>query len=603
MKFPYDFNEELLNTVQQDLKERYPKVDLVFQFLSDPLDINIENNIFVAGREKAGQQYEKFKTAFESLSQTDKVMGVSQMTGSGMRMTFGKGDVEFRRQHWESYNLVADAVGKGQGIFYTYIFLHAQANSNKEMNKFVPALRSKLIQAQVVFKPIKSLLSSYLENYGPASFRDPSSKGYPQTFLLRENITNLLPTSVEGLINEEGILLGIDVNNGFPFMLEFLKSGQGQTCMLGAKTGWGKTHLGFKFALGLLGAGVHVSVTDLKGNEWNKIGQYTKYLEITLGGESPRGVNTLRLDDMRATREDCAYLYDGAVNATVRVLSLMSELEEGDNKGDLEKALRTSIITLYNQNGVVRENPDTFIKTRHLKYEDVMPFLAEKESGTETMPEEVKRICNLARFRCESTLKESGPIVEAFKNEITVQEILDVPMVIYSLNKNTDTDLSVAETIAIFMAEYLSTKKHHYRRRQNLHSALFAEEVQRYQEAGEIVEFLSNQTTGARSQNVMIVFLLNSLSKLNGPSFAPIKSNVSTALLGLLNESDIKMVRDDFGYHELYNDLMEIYHHPDDYKNVFAVSFNTGFQHGTALIRALMPQNMNKALATRTIRE
>ena len=601
-RFPYEFDVELIPSLQAEMRERYPKVDLVFQFINQPVKLNVETSQFISQRKAAADNYEKFKAAFDSLKPTERAMGVRRMMSNGLRLTFGKEDVESKKQLWDSYMLASKAVADGKAINYTHIFIYAQAPNNREMNKFAPALRSKLFGLKLGFKALNSLMNNFLENYGPASYISASGTGFQQSFLLRENVTNLLPTKTEGLINEDGILLGVDVNNGFPFLLEFFKSGQGQTCMLGAKTGWGKTHLGFKFALGLLGAGVHVSVTDLKGQEWNKIGRYTRFLEITLTGENPRGVNTLRLDDMRATRDDCVYLYESAIDATVRVLSLMSEVSNSQNKGDLEKALRRSIVTLYNQHGVVRENPETFSKTKHLKYEDVMPFLAELETGTETMPEEVKRICNLARFRCESVLKESGAISEAFKHEITVQEILDVPMVIYSLNKNTDQDLTVAETIAVFMAEYLSTKKHHYRRRQGLHSALFAEEIQRYQDTGEIVEFLSNQTTGARSQNVMIVFLLNSLSKLNGPAFVPIKSNVSTVILGLLTEQDIEMVRKDFGYEDIYNDLVEVSKHPEDYKNVFAVSFNTGYQHGNALIRALMPQGMNKVLETRTIR-
>ncbi len=228
--------------------------------------------------------------------------------------------------------------------------------------------------------------------------------------------------------------------------------------------------------------------------------------------------------------------------------------------------------------------------------------MAEIESSS-SIPKEVREICNLARFRCESILKGDSALSEALKNEVTVQEIIDIPLVIYSLNKNTDQDLTVTETVMIFMAEYLSTKKHLFRKRKGLHSAIFAEEVQRYKEAGEIVNFLSSQTTGARSQNVMVVFLLNSLSRLNSNSFTPIKSNISTVILGLLSQSDIKMVKDDFGYTDIITDLNEIYGNPKEYKNVFAISFNTGYQYGNALIRAMLPTSMNKILATRTIRD
>lgn len=601
-QFPYEFPYELIEKLLFEMRLRYPEVTLSFQLINSPIQLNIENNIFVNNRKRAADDYERFQSAFQSLKETDKTTGVKITVPSGMKLSFSKKDVELKKQEWDSYAEATNAVEEGKSIFYSNIFIHAQAPNNKLMNKFSDSFRTKMLSMKLGFRPIKSLLNNYLENYGPAGFISAHASLYQQTFLLRENITHVLPTKTEGFINTEGILMGINVNNGFPFLLEFFKSGQGQTVMIASKTGWGKTHLAFGFVLGLLGANVHVSVTDLKGNEWNKLKGYTDYLEISLGGTHTRSVNTLRLDDMRLSKEDGVYAYNSAVQATVRVLSLLSEVSDNECKGDLEKALEQSVRTLYNQNKVVKENPDTYKNTKNLTYEDVLPFLAEIESSG-SLPIKVREVCSLARFRCESILKGSNPLAESLKNEITVQDVIDIPLVIYSLNKNTDQDLTINETILIFMAEYLSTKKHLYRKNLGLHSAILAEEVQRYQEAGSIVDFLSSQTTGARSQNVMVIFLLNSLSKLNAASFAPIKSNVSTVILGLLTKLDIDLVQNEFGYSDIIPDLMEIYQNPQEYKNVFAVSFNTGFQYGKALIRTMLTSEMNKSLATRTIRQ
>lgn len=600
-KFPYKFDFELIEQLKSDMRERYPDVLLVFQLINEPIALNIEHNTFVSQRNGAIDTYEKFKAAFESLRETDRAVGIKYTNEMGWKLSFSQKDVDEKKQMVDSYVKSSEAVQNGHAVVYTHLFVYAQALDNKAMNQFATSFRLELMKLKLKFKPVGSLLNNFLENYGPASYISANSMGFQQAYLFSENVTHILPTKSEGLVNTEGVLLGVNINNGLPFLLEFFKSGSGQTVMIAAQTGWGKTHLAFGFVLGLLSDNVHVSVTDLKGEEWNRIGQYTRFEEISLGGANPRSVNTLRLDDMLATRDDCVYIYNSAIAATVRVLSLMSTVSNNEYKGDLEKALESAIIALYNAHKVVKENPDTFVNTRDLKYEDVLPYLAEIES-TGSSPQVVREICNLARFRCESVLKGSSTLAESFKNEISVQEIIDVPLVIYSLNKNTDHDLTVGETIAVFMAEYLSTKKHHYRKRLGLHSALFAEEVQRYQDGSEIVAFLSNQTTGARSQNVMIVFLLNSIAKLVGPTFAPIKSNVSTAIVGLLAEADIEMMDKEFGFHNIIPDLTEIFRHQQEYSNAFAISFNTGYQYGNSLIRAMLPKDMNQSLATRTIR-
>lgn len=599
---PFDFDITLIDKLKSDMRVRYPDVELIVQLTNEPIRLDTESNMFVNRRKQAGEQYSKVKRLYNSLDETDKAMGLKIPMGNGLKMTFSKSDVTKQKQLWDSYNLSANHANGGKSLYYSNIFIHAQAPTNKRMNKFGSAFRAEFLSLGLNVRPLKSMMGNYLENYGPATFKSSQAVSQPQLFLPRENVTHILPTKSEGMINTEGVLMGMNVNNGFPFLLEFFKSGQGQTVMIGAKTGWGKTHLGFGFVLGLLADDVHVSITDLKGNEWNKLGNYVDFKEISLGGVKPCSVNTLRLDDMQVTKDDCVYVYNTAVSATVRVLSLMSELSEYANKGDVEKAFESAIVTLYNSKKIVKENPDTFAFSKGLKYEDVLAYLAEIESSG-SLPESVRDLCKLARYRCESVLNGNSSLADSFKNEITVQEILDVPLVIYSLNKNTDQDLTVAETISVFMAEYLSTKKHHYRKRQEKHSALVAEEVQRYQDSGEIVNFLSSQTTGARSQNVMVIFMLNSLERLNGPAFLPIRSNVSTAILGLLSDSDIDLVSDTFGFEDIKASLTKINKNPKTYKNAFAISFNTGYQYGNTIIKAFLPKHMNNELATRTIRK
>jgi hypothetical protein len=373
--------------------------------------------------------------------------------------------------------------------------------------------------------------------------------------------------------------------------------------MLCARTGWGKTHTGFQMALGLLGDDCHVSVVDLKGGEWNKLGEYTQYLEINLGGVEPRCVNTLRLDDMVLSKEDCLEAYNNAIEGTVRILSLMTNLasDEG-NPIDLNSILEKAVTTLYNQSGIVPTNPDTFGFTRDLKYEDVLQYIGELENNASN-PENVSEICKRARFRCEDFLKSGGRFSEAFKNEITLDEVLHAPLVIYSLNKNTQDDLDVVETIKVFMAQFISTKKHYFRKRADDHSALFSEEVQRMQEASDIVKFLSSSVTGARSQNVMNVFLLNDLNRLDSKSFTAIKNNVSTAIIGDVSNQDVEKLSKDYGFPDIERDLLRIKQDPDVYRNCFAIHYNTGYQHGNAVYKAYLPREMNKMLATRTIRE
>jgi len=135
---------------------------------------------------------------------------------------FNKSDVKKKEQEGESYVIAAEAVQSGKSIYYTNIFVHAQAPTNKIMNNFSKSFRLKLQSLKLGFKPVKCLLNNYLENYGPSAYISSHANLFQQTFLIRDNITHILPTKEEGLINTDGILLGVNVNNGLPFLLEFL---------------------------------------------------------------------------------------------------------------------------------------------------------------------------------------------------------------------------------------------------------------------------------------------------------------------------------------------------------------------------------------------
>ena len=601
--FPFEFAPEFTQFMRNELRARYPNVQINFQIINTPLTLNVNNELFLKQMRAATEKYEQFKGVFESLSDSDKALGVRHRISAGSVLSFSKDDVEAKKRVVDSYKIVTDKVNSGSALVYSYIFIHATAPSNRVMNQFVTAIRNRIQSLKLQFRPVSSLLNAYLENFGPAAFLTTDPSKYGQAFLHDENVVHILPTATEGLVNTEGILMGINVKNASPLFLEFFKSGAGQTIMLCARTGWGKTHTAFQMVLSLLGDGCHVGVIDLKGNEYNKLAEYTECLEITLGGITPRCVNTLRLDDMSLSKADCMEAYRNAIDGTVRVLSLMTNLkpEEG-NPIDLNSILEKAVTTLYNQSGIVPTNPDTFQLTKTLQYEDVLKYISELEN-VQSNPEIISEVCKMARFRCGDFLKTGGRFSEAFKNEITLDEVINAPLVIYSLDKNTQDDLDTVETIKVFMAQFLSTKKHHFRKRLGEQSALFSEEVQRMQDSSDIVKFLSSSVTGARSQNVMNVFLLNDLNRLDSGSFTAIKNNVSTAIIGSVSESDIKKLVVDYGFADIEQDIRTILADQEQYKNCFAIQYNTGYQHGNTMLKAYLPSNMNRSLRTRTIRE
>ena len=68
------------------------------------------------------------------------------------------------------------------------------------------------------------------------------------------------------------------------------------------------------------------------------------------------------------------------------------------NAADLNTILEKAVTKLYSQNGVNPDNPDTFIRTKNLKYSDVISVVTDLKN-TNIYNESQIRICDLIIFR------------------------------------------------------------------------------------------------------------------------------------------------------------------------------------------------------------
>ena len=59
------------------------------------------------------------------------------------------------------------------------------------------------------------------------------------------------------------------------------------------------------------------SVTDIKGGEWDKLLQFVQGTIISMDGANARFVNTLRLDDLECTLDDCEEAFNMAVRLPI----------------------------------------------------------------------------------------------------------------------------------------------------------------------------------------------------------------------------------------------------------------------------------------------
>ena len=210
-------------------------------------------------------------------------------------------------------------------------------------------------------------------------------------------------------------------------------------------------------------------------------------------------------------------------------------------------------------------------------------------------------ICDLIILRCSLYFMSEGRYANAFSNELTLNDILDTPFVVYSFGKNANGELDTLDTIRVFMVQFLDSKKHEIRKNLGLHTIAFYEELQRCVNSNVLIKYITSRVTGSRSSNVTVFLLLNALSAFNSEELAQIKSNITTKIIGKMNTDDIEELIDHFecapisNYLHLINDVES----SNYYANCFAIQYDTGGESDKAIFKTILPGYMWKEFNTR----
>lgn len=607
---PVHYDVNLTQAIRTEMHRLYPEVKTIVHMYCSPVKVSVNNDTFVRQLRMASNAYNKYKDEFDTLTDDEKLTGMNVHIGGGKHFRIDKETLYTYKASYDSFSYVYEKVMKGMGFTTTYYFIQASAKNRKILRKYQKSLfdvirgtagefKSKL--DNIYMKEVHGNVDNYLTNFCPATFKQQPSNKFATLLMSDENTAALLPNKTKGLINPNGILLGLDWQAKLPFFLSFFESGAAQVALVDGKSGCGKTFLSFFIAIELAGFGVHGSVIDIKGNEWSKIMPYVKgALQVAMSGKEARFVNTLRLDNIACTKENCEELYDNAVQGTVDVFSIIVSLQENEgNPADLVTVLETAITKLYSTHDVRRDNPDTFYRTADFKYSDVIEIVTDLES-TKSFSDDQIKICRLIKTRTAPYFMSEGRYADAMKNELTVSEILDAPFVIYNMDKNNAETLGTLDTLKVYMSQFLDGEKHFLRKQESKHTAAFYEELQRCGSLGTLIRSISSRVTGSRSNNLSVFLLLNAVSTLDADAFSAIKSNITTKIIGLVEKPDEDKLVEEYGCEDIkpYIDRIRTCE-TSYYNNCFAVSFNNGLRKDKVILKSVVPDEMIETFKTR----
>lgn len=599
---PVEYDINLTELIRGDMFRKHPDVKTIIHFVNQPLTMNVRNSMFMRQFESISERYHQMEALFDEMTEDQRSAGVYQINPkTGKKMYITQKQFDDLKEEYDSYLYLHDQVCDGNTLSNTFYFIQASARSKKELKMYTMDLAALLTGEGVYFNELHGNISSYLDNFCPATYKGAGSDKFRSMLMTEENLAGLMPYRTMGLVGGKGVLMGLDQKTGLPFLLDFFGSGTAQINMILGKTGCGKTYFAFAVALYLIAMGVHISAIDIKGHEWDKLKAFVKTLVIGMDGVDSRFVNTLRLDDMECdTPEDALDAYNTAVRGTVKLFEIATSLSEREgNILDLEAILNRAVAKVFSQCGVKNNNPSTFKRTAKLKFSDVINAIQTLKTSSSFTPQQ-KELCQLVITRTSDFFLPEGRYAMAFQNELTLSDVLRSEAVIYSFNKNTEVMLDTLDTMRVFMVQFLDGKKQSHRKKQKKHTAAFYEELQRCEQFGSLVEEISQKVTGSRSNNVIIFLLLNAVSTFDSGAFAAIKSNITTRIVGKLNKEDVNKLVEEYDCAPIKEYMTEICE--DDTNSLshcFAIQYDTGLSTNKVMCRTVMPEDMKEHFNTR----
>lgn len=603
-QFDINFDKNFTSAVTRFISERHENCSVIFSFSNFRSDLHksVRTKDFSRSMETAYSQFTHYEQEFNKLTDSEQTLGKKVYVPGG-KVRINKDQLKTLSDIYSSYKYSYDTITSDGAMLNSYIFVELIAPDNKTMVDLVETFEILMIKMKCSYSDVRKANNHYLSSISPTGYHYQSedSKLFRPTLLSSGNLAYLMPYKSSGFIGKgNGTLMGIDMGSRSPLILNFNETGDRQIIAYLVPSGDGKTMSSQLIALFMMHQGYHCSVIDVKGGEWIKLNKWVNAKTIDISSHNGSYVNTLRLDDIVDlivdNNADTKMFFNSAITSTIEVLRIMSGYtEDSSDFEDASSIIQYAVDRYYKTFDVHSNNFKTFKNTAKMNYPDLIRFIGTLKSVD--LYKQKSELINNIQARCITFLDTSG-LLDA--EEITVKDVLDSELVIYSLNRNRDTvpDPKL-EDLRTFMITYLDMKKIYIRKSKGLATVCFYEEMQRKKEFARLLNFINAVVTGARSSNVTVFLLCNTPKIFLDDDVSGIMSNISTYIVGRLKNDDDLAVLRKMGIGNVIPYLDEMKDNPKKFKHCFVCSYDTGNDSNTVVFKAMVPPHVADYLKTR----
>lgn len=485
-----------------------------------------------------------------------------------------------------------DVVKSGEKIYQSRMYITVRAKTGSRLQMGIKCLCESLDSYGISYKVIKSNMQMHLDYVAEMSNKVVKKiKDVPRFLMSNETIAEILP-SIQGLNDENGTLMGIDMQSLGPYYINFRLSANAKNIYIAAQSGFGKTFLALNWIVDMYANDYNLCIMDIKGTEF---AQFTKAVNgkvLSQRTDSTFYVNTFRWIKSDVTNDSYRAYADTKFNLSKQIMLLICDIDDR-RVSKAEALIEEFLKAAYTSVGVLTDNPNTWSRT-----DSLTPYVVYEMFDRYLSHDVMLKYSDVAeemRERLKIYMFKGGSRAYMFRDAYSYKDILDTRVLTFDfglLETSGEQDPVMFKLRVMFM-NILNDEFVAYKKSKGEWTVKVLEESQIVKDY--ILDIYVKEITMGRARNQINIMLGNSISSLvDNPKSKAAIENINIMCLGVLNQSSKDYVIKEFNLSEGDANKLDWITDNPDYDNVFLFINRMQKNSTTGMIRAFVPDRVRK---------
>lgn len=484
-----------------------------------------------------------------------------------------------------------DIVKQHIPVFTTRLYITVRSKTGADLNRGLEGICEYLDSIGAEYRVIRNDMSTHVEYIGLASSKVPKNiKDIPYLITSPQTLAEMLPT-IQGMNDFSGICMGIDRETNNPYYIDFSKIKNARNIVVAGLSGYGKTFIVNNWMLDFFVMSYNIIGNDIKGNELIHFAEATGGIVFDCTAKSRLYINTFKLHPEEIIGDDSRYCYDERLGWSKEFLCNLTGFV-GDRLSRAEALFEEFLRSLYNNLGVLADNPNTWKRTAGLN-----PFIVFEHFRTycsENVRARYSDIIDIIISRLKIFLTPEGSNSHMFTTEVSIDNIVTNKVIIFNFGM---IDGSTSQTTEMFNVHFqfstIIKQKFIYKKFSNGEFTVNIDEESNSVPDTTLIEY-SKDFTLRRAQNCVNIILCNSLTALeSNPKAKGIIDNINLMCAGVMHRKSREILVEEFGLDE-YEEIIRKLGKDSEMDNTFILVNNMQKNAPTPLLKVYVPDRVVK---------